>query len=159
MSSTPPNEDLPPERKSAGDSGSPEEIRRRSARIRANRADVDIMILKNREERRSTGRDFYAGYRLLRTAAEPVPEELPYVGAFLPLDVAHRHSELLGLPTLHYQTVYRDEKLPRATKIIGAPGKFDEWTGHAKISCQLVILLCAVISAAIYAAVALWPGR
>jgi hypothetical protein len=124
---------------------------RRLARIRDNQADVNIMIAKNKEELRSTGRRFYAGFRLVKTAVKPTPEEEPYIGAFLPLDVAKEHPQLLGLPTLHYQTVYHNEKRKRAIRIIAAPGVFTKSINRKKI-WLLAFISCAILGALIYAA-------
>jgi len=132
--------------------------RERLARIRDNQADVNIMIAKNKEELRSTGNVFYAGFRLVRTAIKPTREEEPYVGAFLPLDVAKEHPQLLGLPTLHYQTVYHNEKRKRATRIISAPGMFTKSIDRKKI-WLLGTVVCAVVGALIYAALVWRSGR
>ena len=127
--------------------GHPRDIQKRLARI--SRADVDTMILNSQERFRLTGKDIYAGFRLIRGVATPFAEEEPYIGAFLPLDLAQEYPHLFGLPTLHYQPVYANEKLPLATMIIVAPGVLDELTVNDDFSC-----LSSCLSGIVFIAVA-----
>lgn len=122
--------------------------KRREAKIRTNRSDLGIMIAKNREDKRSGRRESYLGFRLLRGRhGQSDPQEDVYRDAVLPIRVARKHPDLLGLLTLDYQTVYRHEKLSSRTKIVVRPGKLITLRQRTRRNRWLLIAAAGITAA------------
>jgi len=67
----------------------------------------------------------YAGFTFLRIPDEmPSPEEEPYVGTFLPIQIATKYPELLAVQTIDCDDVMSDQRLRRGTRMVVKPGKF-----------------------------------
>lgn len=79
---------------------------------------------------RQANRDYgdeglYAGFMFVRIPDEkPSPTEEPYVGSFLPLQVAEKYPDLLAVETIEYEDVETNQRLRRGTKMVIKPGKF-----------------------------------
>lgn len=113
-----------------------EKRRRKSGRMSEIRADLRFMLDANHQ---AGGQGVYSGFRLVRTRAEPASDEEPYVGTFLPLDVAQDYPELLAFEGLNYEDVYCNEKLPAETRVVVSPGEFkilgESWVTDLSRSC------------------------
>ena len=58
----------------------------------------------------------------------PRAKERPYIGSFLPIDVAEKHPELLATESIEAEEVYPgDRLLKKATRIVSASGKLEKW--------------------------------
>jgi hypothetical protein len=69
----------------------------------------------------------YAGFMIVGMEDErPSQEDEPYVGAFVPLEVAQQYPDLLVRETLDHEEILSEEKLPRGTRMVVAPGRFKQ---------------------------------
>jgi hypothetical protein len=102
-----------------------EEKREKKAKkdqLRTIKDDIQFMVRENR----AYGDDgLYAGFVFVRIEDErPSEDDTPYVGAFVPLEVAQKYPEVLLRHTLDYDEVLSEAKLRRGTKVVVAPGRF-----------------------------------
>lgn len=79
----------------------------------------------NQANRDYGGEGIFAGFRFSRLPdRQPSPEEQPYVGTFLPIQVASKYPHLLSVETIDYDDVMCDQRLKRGAKMVVKPGKF-----------------------------------
>jgi hypothetical protein len=136
-----------------------EKRRRKSDRMAEVRADLRFMLDANYQ---AGGGGVYSGFRLVRTRVDPSPAEEPYVGAFLPLDVAQVYPELLAFDGLTYEDVYSNEELPRGMPVVIGPDHFkihgESWIASLRRSrTQLCVVAALFACAAI--GLAFWLRR
>lgn len=93
----------------------------RAQDLEAIAADLHLMCAVNRDAGENA---VYAGFKFVRTAQAPSPEELTYLDAFLPLRVAVKYPELLLNDTIGYDDVYSSDDVPRGTRVVVRPGEF-----------------------------------
>jgi hypothetical protein len=136
-----------------------EKRRRKSGRMSEIRADLRFMLDANHQ---AGGQGVYSGFRLVRTRAVPSPGEEPYVGAFLPLDVAQIFPELLAFEGLNYEDVYCNEVLSAETRVVVGPGRFkilgESWVTQLSRSPR-TLWIGALLLAAAAAGLVLWLRR
>jgi hypothetical protein len=92
------------------------------SQLQAIKEEIRFMV---RENRAYGGEGLYAGFRFVEIEDErPGEDDEPYLGAFVPLKIALKHPDILLRDALDYEDVLSDEKLPRGTKVVVAPGHF-----------------------------------
>jgi hypothetical protein len=116
------------------------------------------MISANRQ---AGGRGVYSGFRFVRAGGiELSPDEEPYLGAFLPLNVALKYPRLLGFTTLTYEDVFVNEQLDPKTRTVLRPGKFIRYGIVTFVSRAVSLIKSAAFMAAALIALAalVWYG-
>jgi hypothetical protein len=121
----------------------------RKDRLQTLKEEIRFMV---RENRAYGGEGLYAGFVFVEVEDErPSEDDEPYIGAFVPLKVAQQHPELLLRETLDYEEVLSDDKLPRGTRMVVAPGRFKQLQSSS--GCLGVLLVFAAGLAALAARV------
>ena len=82
---------------------------------------LQLQLDANRE---AGSNPIYAGFEFVPTDETPSVDEAPYVGTFLPLEVAARFPELLLNTTITYDDIYCRDVLAGGTRIVVSPGVF-----------------------------------
>lgn len=125
-----------------------EEKREKQARkdgLKMLKDEIRFMI---RENRAYGGKGLYAGFVFIEVEDErPSADDEPYVGAFVPLEVAQQYPELLLRESLEYEEVLSDDKLPGGTRMVVAPGRFEHLRSSS--GCLSVLLVFAAGLAAL----------
>jgi hypothetical protein len=86
------------------------------------KAQIRSMI---RENKAYGEEGLYAGFRFEAIDEDEIDEEeRPYLGAFVPLDVAAKYPEILLKETLDLEEMLCDDKVPVGTKKIVGPGQY-----------------------------------
>jgi hypothetical protein len=135
---------------------------RRSRKREEIRSELHSMVITNRE---AGGQGVYAGFRFVRAGAnEMSPNEEPYLGAFLPLQVGMKFPGLMAMTTITCEEVFVNEQLDPATRTVVGPGKFRRYdivSSRAKLNSLLLssaYLAGALVAAAALVWLALWSG-
>jgi hypothetical protein len=129
---------------------------KRSQKRREIRADLQFMVAANRQ---AGGQGVYAGFRFVRTGIEVAPDEEPYLGTFLPLNVALKNTNLMAFTSLAYEDVFINEEIAPGTRMVVGLGQFRPYRSGSLVS-QLTspgaILAYALLAAAALAGLAVW---
>jgi hypothetical protein len=108
-----------------------------------------VILRKSRKEQVKEnqaygGEGLYAGFRIIEMEDErPNEEDEPYVGAFVPLEVAQRFPGLILRATVEYEEVLSDDKLPGGTRVVVAPGQFKPLRSTSGCLALLLIVVVA----------------
>lgn len=112
----------------------------RKDQLQAIKEEIRFMVKENRAY---GGEGLFAGFRFIEMEDErPNEEDEPYVGAFVPLEVAQRYPDLLLRATVEYEELLSDDKLPGGTRVVVAPGQFKPLRSAS--GCLGLLLILAV---------------
>jgi hypothetical protein len=121
----------------------------RKDRLQTLKEEIRFMV---RENRAYGGEGLYAGFRLVEVEDErPSEADEPYLGAFVPLEVAEEHPDILLPETLDYEEVLSDEKLPRGTQVVVAPGRLKPLRSSSGCLGLLLVVVAGLVALAIQA--------
>lgn len=99
------------------------------------------------------------GFRFVPTGVEVSPEEQPYLGTILPLDVARKYPDLMAVTTLDYEDVFVNEAVAPGTRMVVGPDKFRRYRSSSLLSplkSPGAMLAYALVAAAALAGLAVW---
>ncbi|WP_145276884.1 hypothetical protein [Tautonia plasticadhaerens] len=110
-----------------------------NAQLQPIKEEIRFMV---RENRAYGGQGLFAGFQFVAIEDErPGEDDEPYIGAFVPLQVAEKHPEILLRDALDYEEVLSESKLPRGTRVVVAPGQFKAL--HSSLGCLGSFLVLA----------------
>lgn len=109
----------------------------RKQQLQSVKNEIRFMIRQNKECGEGT---LFLGFRFSALDDEqPSPDDAPYVGAFVPLEVAAQYPEILLRESLDCEEVLGEDTPPEGTKVVVAPGRFERL--KSRTGCLMVLPL------------------